>query len=645
MNRVRRTRSNFCCLLTISCFLLTAICSQLSALDFNFRPRGFVSIPMGRGNDSAGFKRFGTGGGGELGFEVDFLSLWPNALGLGYTAGLEAGMMINPLQSDTPENVSFYFIGPGLGLYFFPSSRLFTRLDAGLGVYQSARTTDDGSIKSDPGFYWRAGGEIGFRFTPTFTLAANTGWRQFQSILYSGMYAGLTAQLTFQSGGGKRNEGTGANLDQYIEVYPAFMQLYQNNAIGDIVIRNNENAEIRDLRLSFRAPGYTASEYPCGSVSLIPRGRSAVLPLFADFSPEILRFTDSGRVLGEVVIRYRFLGKEREAVRAVTVAVNNRNMVTEGDTAALAAFVSPTSPEALDYAKYIAGLARTNRRTGHNWNMQYAIWLLEGLRAGGIKLAETYAGENEVQYPAETLSYGTGSGRDLALLFAATLEGVGIPSALVKTDTDFMVAVSLDVNQSAAETMFNGTDKILVIDNNVWLPLSMNAFNEGFTAAWTQAAALLKESFKEGKDVDFVMVEEAWTVYPPAPLPELGGRIVRTDTQAAANGANRAMQQYIDQELQQILRQVQAQINANPTMALYNRLGIVQARIGRIAEAKAAYERAAGMGSVPAMTNRGNLALTEKDFAGAERWFKQALSRDSKNSVALWGLEKVESNK
>jgi tetratricopeptide (TPR) repeat protein len=172
----------------------------------------------------------------------------------------------------------------------------------------------------------------------------------------------------------------------------------------------------------------------------------------------------------------------------------------------------------------------------------------------------------------------------------------------------------------------------------------MNAFNDGFTAAWTQAQAVLNELFNSGKNVDFVIVEEAWVMYPPTPLPELEGRTVRTDTAIAANRVNGAMAQYIEQELHQILRLVQSQINTNPTVALHNRAGILQARIGRTAEAKAAYERAAGMGFVPAMTNRGNLALIEQDYATAEQWFRQALSKDSQNQTALRGLERVISN-
>ena len=287
--------------------------SFLPCLDFNFRPKGFVSIPMGAGNEAADGERYGVGGGGALGFEIDLATVWPNPLGLGYTLGVEGGLLFNPLQGDDPVNVSFYSFDGAAGLYFFPLSRLFTRIDGAAGVHVSSR--DEG--RSSAGLFWRMGGEAGFRFTPGFTLAANTGWQQFSesdSPRNSGFYAGLTAQLSIQTGSAANREGVNATLNQYGEVYPVFMQLYQNNPIGSVILRNNENAEIRNVRLFFRASGYTASEFPSGSVLIIPRGRSAELPLYADFSPDILRFTDTGRILGELVIRYTFLGQEREKI-------------------------------------------------------------------------------------------------------------------------------------------------------------------------------------------------------------------------------------------------------------------------------------------------------------------------------------------
>jgi hypothetical protein len=245
------------------------------------------------------------------------------------------------------------------------------------------------------------------------------------------------------------------------------------------------------------------------------------------------------------------------------------------------------------------------------------------------------------------LSFRSGNARDLALLVAGCLESVGIPAAFIQIEDDFLVAVSLNINSSASETLFSGgtgfggVGKVLIIDDRVWLPLSMMAFNDGFTAVWTQAVTKLSDNFKAGKTADFVVVEDAWSVYPPAPFPEQGGRAVRTDANVAGKEVNRAMQLYISSEIQPLLNQIQTRVSASPTAALHNRLGILQVRAGRIADGKASYERAAGMGSVPAMTNRGNLALNEKDYATAERWFRQALSKDSKNTTAIRGMEQI----
>jgi hypothetical protein len=287
--------------------------------------------------------------------------------------------------------------------------------------------------------------------------------------------------------------------------------------------------------------------------------------------------------------------------------------------------------------------------------MQFALWLFEGLRASGIRLGDTHTNNNEVQFPSETLGFRTGNSRDIGLLYAATLEASGIPSAIIPLDEnsaeghpdDFIIAYNLDVNEAGAGLLLNGLDKVLVIDGQVWMPLSMNAFNDGFTLAWDGGAQSLNETFAEGREANFIVPENAWAIYPPAPLPAQGGMALRAGDGDLANITGRVIQQYISREIQPLIQNVERQIAANPTASglplasLHNRLGILLVRSGRFADAKTAYERAAGMGSVPAMTNRGNLALIEKDYAAAERWFTQALAREPENAAAVRGLEKV----
>ena len=621
------------------------------AVDFALSPGGFVFFPAGTGNETADkHQRYDIGGGGGLGLEADIASIIPNPLGIGYTAGIEGGLQYNPYKNGDG-SMRFLSFGGVLGVYYYPLSRLPVRLDAGLGVY----TANDGDEKTAPGLWLRFGGETGFRFTPAFTLTAGAGWRQFQSINYSrpfnsGVYAGLGARLTFelgeQSAGGAR-----ISVLQDGPVYPVLGTLYQKFPVGTVVIQNQENAEIRDVRIFFRAGNYTSSEFPGGSARLIPKGKSAELPLYADFSPEILRFADSGRFLGEIVVRYTFLGRERETSRTVSVSVNNRNTTAPGDNAALAAFVSPNSPEVLQFSKYVAGEARLKHRLGLNTTMEFGIWLFEGIKAAGISVKAGDSGKafpGEAQFPSQTLAYGSGSIPDITLLYMAVLEAAGIRSAfIVLPDGEFLGAIDLGINSgdAAASALFNGRDRLLVSGNELWLPLAMSKLGGGFTAAWQEGIARIDALQEKRETAEMVIVENAWGTYPPADFPALGIRIAPPEIAAMTAAANSALDSYARSEFPPMLADIQRQIQSRPTAALYNQLGNIHLRMGNISQAKTAYEQAAGMGSAGAMANRGNIALHENDTAAAERWFTQALSREPDNKTALRGMEYVEVRK
>ncbi|GHV94844.1 hypothetical protein AGMMS50293_11640 [Spirochaetia bacterium] len=640
-----------CCFLAL--FALAAE-TRLAALDFFLRPQGFVFIPSGEGNVAAdGNPRYALGFGGGLAAELDFASIWSNPLGLSYSLGLEGRFHSQAMQSGEAEPVQILAGGGVVGLGWYPLSRLFTRLDIVGGMYSPGQG-------GNTGLWWRGGGEAGFRITPMFTVAVNAGWKQYQSgenLFNTGLYAGLTLHLTLETGTKTNSEGASAALAQDDAVYPVLGSLYQQYPVGALTIRNHENAEIRDVRVSFRAGDYTASEFACGGVPLIAKGRSAELSLLADFSPAILRFADRGRILGEVIIRYRFLGQERQSVQTVSVAVYNHNTFPAGDTAALGAFVSPTSPEVLEYTKYVMGLARAGRRTGLNQQMEFGVWLFEGLRSLLVMRneqtegAEQSAAAETAQFPAQTLSYSSGSPLDIALLYAASLESGGIRAGLIfLPGGDILAAFDLGIgtDDAATSALFNGPDKLLLLDGEVWLPVAVSRMSDGFTAAWQEGIrridALLAATDGE-ETADMVLIEDAWANYPPAPFPAMGMIIAQPEPKALSQAAAAVMQDYITSEFTPKLAALQTQLRANPTASLYNQLGNLYLRSGQSGDAKAAYERAAGMGSIGAMTNRGNMALNENDNAVAERWFRQALSREPENKAALKGMETVEARR
>jgi hypothetical protein len=623
------------------CALVCALpFAALPALDFSLRPRGFALIPLGESADN-----YTAGGGGDIGLDLDVASIFPNPLGLGYTLGIEGGFGVSPVAEAAGDPLQLYTAGLRLGLFYYPLSRLSLRLDGAMGLYRAIY--GDGSESS---WYGRAGAEAGFRFTPSFILSAGGGWRYLRDkyvsrLMYSGLYAGLSLQFNFET---SSSSSGGIVLESVQEdaLYPVLLSLYQKNPAAVLRITNRESAEIRNVRVSFRAGDYTSSEFPCGTLPLIAKGRTGELPLYADFAPAILNFTGSGRILGEVLVRYILLGRERQAVLSTAVRVHHRNTLPPEDPAALAAFVSPASPEVLEFSKYITGMARSNRRTGLNQNMQFAIWIFEGLLAGSLRVkAGSPAAPAELQFPAETLGYRSGNPVDMGLLYAGALEAAGIRVAAVPLADDFILAFSLNIGEAGAALLFNGSSRLLIINGELWLPLSMGTFNEGFSGAWAEGVKRLNAVFDSGEEANFIILEDAWASYPPAPLPALGIRFTPPLQTAVKAAADRALDRYAAEEIEPLLARVNAELKRTPAAALYNQLGILSIRMGRGADARAAYERAAGMGSAAGMTNLGSLALMEQDYAAAEKWFRLALEAAPDNLTAQRGLEKARENK
>ncbi|MFP3040285.1 hypothetical protein LQZ19_00535 [Treponema primitia] len=622
-------------------FLFFLVLTRLPALDFTLRPRPFLLIPQGEIAEL-----YAMGYGGDLLFDLDVSSILTNPWGLGYSLGLEGGYAYADLAEGAEGDIQLYSAGAGARLFVYPFSRLALTLDGALGLTQVIQQYGHQETGSSSSWYWRAGAEAGFRFTPFFVLGLNGGYRYYQDKyqsgpLYEGLYAGLTLQFTLST---KNAAGLHLDLIQEEPVYPLFLSLYQRNGVGTLRISNYETAEIRNVRVSFRAGQYTSSEYSCGNIGFIGRGRHAELPLYADFAPALLNFTEDGRILGEVVIRYTLLGAERTAVISSTVQVVNRNAYRWGDHASLAAFVSPTEAASLEYAKYVVGLARSRRRTGLNQNMQFSIWLYEGLLSAGVRQQGSGRNTNievdSIQYPAETLAFRSGDAVDLGLLYANILESSGIPAAIIPLEDDFLVLYSLGINQNTAGSLFNNMEKLFVINDEVWMPLSMLNFNNGFMNSWEGGNVRLNRAFEKGEALDFTRLTDAWAAYPPV-VPPVAAVSARPEEAALSRRADTALAIYIANELEPKIAALEDQLRAKPAAALFNQLGILLLRANRQEDAKGVFEQAAALGAASGMTNRGNLALLDKDYTEAETWFRKALALSPENAAAKSGLAKT----
>lgn len=596
-----------------------------------------MPIPFGE----AASPYYSLGGGATLGAAVELADL--------VAVGPEFSFSIIPTLN-TGHTIQVYQGGLSAGLYLYPTDRIRLRAGVSGGVYEAMN--DSGATYGN--LWWKAGLGAVFRMSPTLALGFESSydWLNYPGEpLYSGICLGASIQLTVNT---ERSAGrVDVRLEQGEPVFPLLFTAYKTNPVGTLVLTNSESAEIRDVKVSFRAKGYTSSFLECGTVDFIKRGGTSEVPLYADFSDAVMNFTENGKIPGEVIVTYRLLGSPLDASKTVVVPVHNRNTMQWIDSAELASFISPNSPEVLDYSKYVSGVARGNLRSALNRNMQFAMYAFEALKVSGISWSGddiTPYGEfhqdpsklDFIQYPFQTLQYGSGDYDDIGLLYSALLEATGIETALVPLKDDFVVAFSLGITPDASATLFDSLDRLLVIDDTVWMPVSFLSIKEGFVNAWYRGIAGVTAAVEGGEPLDFIRLKEAWEKYPPAAIKSPGLVVEKPAESLVTKSVDTDLMRYIASEFGPKIQELKNRIvTSGGDDSLYNQLGLVYVRAGMYEDAKTEFQKAAARRSVSALVNLGNLALLEEDFPAAQKWFVQALAMDPQNRIARAGMERV----
>ncbi len=570
------------------------------------------------------------------------------SLGRFVSLGGEFGYYVAPLNNTT-NYTGFITTGLRASAFYYPTSRLKIQGSASGGVYQF-----NNRLVAYSNFWLKAYVEAGYRYSPSLMFSGGVGFIDLyleSELYYQGFIAGLSIHYLLDT---RKSQGNlQVDFQQPEPVFPLTAGLYRDNPIGTIQIENQESAEITDVSIKFRAGNYTSAEILCGTTDLLYKFQSLELPLYADFSPLIQNFTETGKIPGELLIQYQLLGSVRNTSQSLVIDTHNRNNFRWNDPAMLASYVSPNSPEVLDFSKYMVGIARNQLRSGLNRNMQFAMYLLEGLKVGGIiysadettAYTETHLDPSAldyIQYPYQTLAYHSGDYDDLGLLLAGSLESVGIETALIPLEDDFIVAFSLDMTYQQMESLFYDTNLVLYIGDQFWLPLSLASLREGFINSWYSAVDSLTFAIDRGDPVDFITLKDAWQQYPPTgvsgteaqfqkPLEERVIRTVETD-----------LMRYITAEFGPRISALQDELRqTGGSRSLYNQLGLLYVRAGMYDEAKSELQKAAALGSSTALVNLGNIAMLQRDYEQAKQMYQQALELNPDSQGAISGLNRA----
>ena len=572
------------------------------------------------------------------------------------TIGLEGGYLYEKPEN-TESAINIMFGGINIGFYYYPLSRLYLGLggaagmDYGITQIQTLNQAGE-NVSGSRNFsdiYYRAYGEVGFRINPTVSINATGGYASFcidkGKDFITGPFAGVSLRLSAHAGSGTSRSSVSVKIVQDSDVCPVYSSVYDYEPFGTIIIKNNDGAELRNVHVSFRANKYTSGAKLCGTASRINRHHKVEFPLCANFSDVILSFTENGKISGEVVIEYDFLGKRMTVVEPVIVSVNNRNAFTWGDNASLAAFISPDSQEVAAFAKEVAGITRNNLYTGMNANLQYAAGMVEALKLIGLGYSgdtvtpyEYYHDSYEmdsIQYPLQTLQYLSGDYDDLGILLCSCLQTVNVPTGYMPLKDDFLVLVKLNIGTNQALNNFASTEGLIIDEetNSVYLALSMANLEKGFTASYKAGSEAIAKCFSDEENYyEFIDTTDAWNSYKPVAYSNSSASASFKQEQLVAN-TKKAIENYISSDIEVVINRARSEGDAN-------KLGVALVRAGRYSEAKREFQK---LSTVSAMNNTANILMIERNYSAAAAQYKRVLEKDPSNKVAQKGLENANS--
>ncbi len=578
-------------------------------------------------------------------------------LNIGTSEGFYAvpKMSSSKLRDTEAKNVFFVPVGLKLGVTLYP----FSRIAVSTGISGGASMAVSGSALHYQPWY-RADATLAFRINPSFSVGVSGAWTDFQydtwwkNPLMQSVSGGVT--VTYRYDTKKASGSVSATAETDDNVFPLFATIYKDNSFGTLYISNDETAEIRNVHIYLRAEGYTSADIECGSFSILKKHKTEAVPLYADFSNAILQFTENGQIPAEVVVNYELLGQKRTAVSQVIIPIYNRNQTRWIDPSVLACYVSSSAPEVMEFSKSLVGIARRYLRTGLNRNLQFAMYIFEGMRQTGIKYEEdvgtpydTYHLDMEtldyIQYPYQTMLYKSGDKDDLGILIMSLLQSVGIQTGFLATQDDFIVLFNTEIPENRIDNFFDGSDRLLVLDDgNVWIPLSMKVFGEGFINSWYKAIEEFMYITEAEEEYTYVDITSAWAYYPPASFSSGETLSLDTSEKKISEIVETDISRYITAEFGPQIAAVQNRIlKEGASTTLYNQLGMLYVRAGMYSSAIPVYQLSAKMGSVPAMNNLGNIASMQKKYDEAMSWYKKVLEIDPENRTAVTNLNRIQS--
>jgi hypothetical protein len=609
-------------------FCLSGIAQEGGILSFSLKPS--LNIPLG---DSS--LRYSLGAGGDLkaDYTLPFLPFTQAIVSIDYN--------LIPTVIQIPINT--VALGAGAGVNYWPIQNLGLSASMEGGVFAALYNT----FSAISG-YLQVNADIAYSFVPSFSVGLGASYKHYFASTQPFFSAfAVSLGTTFHLGKEKlpRLKIINPQLDP---VFPVFFKYYDDNPLGSLVLKNEEEGPISNVKVSVFVKQYMSSPKQCALLNEMKKGEEREVPLYALFTDQVLNITEKTKVQMDISVEYVSEKTAMSVKQTETLNIQNRNAMTWDDDKKVAAFVTRMDPMVLAFSKQISGLVRDNRAPAFDNNFLTAMGLHEALSLYGltytpdpttpfVEFSKNKTAVDFLQFPNQTLRYKAGDCDDISILYNALLESVGIETAFITIPGHIFTAFMIDVPPDELDVRFtgNGPENFIVKDDKVWTPVEITYINEGFLKAWYKGAEEWRKAESSGA-ARLYPTHDSWESYEAVGFQADSGQVNLPDEKKSMALFLAEKKKFVDGEIQPLVARYQQLIKESKKDPKYvNKLGTLYAKYGLFSDAEKQFEALVTSNYVPAIMNMGNVQFLKNDIPKALTYYQKALKLQPKNAKAL----------
>lgn len=408
------------------------------------------------------------------------------------------------------------------------------------------------------------------------------------------------------------------------DLFAVHILRYAEQGFGRVHITNSGKTALTNAKLSVDVPGLTRGKTERAIPDLRPGGSGDVVLLVALDKDALLREDESRPVVVRVEVSANDGDLTVQTSRSIAAVLRGRHTFSWKMPESISAFVTPEDAEIVRWARaaYNAIPAAERDRP-----LAVPVALFASMSALKYSPDPTHPSRasdlDYVQYPVETASIGGGDCDDLAVLYAALAEAVGVPTLILGTPSHVFVAVDSGVPTRNRALVIGDNMRVMDVAGHMYIPIETTMLGASFEEAWREGA---KQMF-DTKNIE--VVRHGWKEYPAAGLAHATLSPPSPD----------ALAPEIARALAALENARRADLEKSTPPDLNNKPGVVFASLGKIDEAKKAIEAAIAKDpkSGAALNNLGNVEM----IAGRA---KEAIARYDAALVKLPSSPQVHAN-